>query len=198
MSHIRYFTGIILAAGRGGRMGGTKQLKFWHAATGLKPLICAAYDSIRPICDDMIVVLGHEADAVAAALGNRPFHCAKSNPDEPMIESIRIGIHAARTNDPTAMVIVQPGDHPEVAAETLQSLAAASVQYPELAIIPEHAGRGGHPVFIPPLISTIILETDCPRGLGQFWQDHPEFCRRIPVDDPTMLLDIDTPADLNA
>src|SRR3954454_13341239 len=66
--------GIILAAGRGGRMGGKKQLTPWPTAAGTIPLVAAAYDAIRPICDEMVVVLGHMADSVAAALGDRKFH----------------------------------------------------------------------------------------------------------------------------
>src|SRR6185312_15899824 len=91
--------GVILAAGRGGRMGGKKQFVAWRSADGEKPLVAAAYDAIRSICDDMVVVLGHEADAVAAALGNRRFHRADSNPDAPMFESIRAGLRAAHGVD---------------------------------------------------------------------------------------------------
>ncbi len=84
--------GVILAAGRGGRMGGTKQLKLWPSADGEKPLVAAAYDAIRPICDEMVVVVGDAADEVAAALGERPFHRTISDSDDPMFESIRAGI----------------------------------------------------------------------------------------------------------
>ena len=52
--------GVILAAGRGGRMGGKKQLTPWPGADGSKPLVAASYDAIRSICDDMVVVLGHD------------------------------------------------------------------------------------------------------------------------------------------
>jgi molybdenum cofactor cytidylyltransferase len=190
--------GVLLAAGRGGRMGGTKQLKLWRSAAGPKPLICAAYDTIWQICDEMIVVLGHDTDAVAAALGDRAFRRATSSADQPMFESIQAGLRMAIELDSAATVVLQPGDHPEAARSTLEALKAASLKQPTVAIIPEHDGRGGHPALIPPSIIAHILNADCPRGLGQFWQDHPELCRRIPVDDPTILLDIDTPADLNA
>jgi CTP:molybdopterin cytidylyltransferase MocA len=188
--------GVVLAAGRGGRMDGTKQLKLWRSADGPKPLVCAAYDAIRPICDEMIVVLDHEAEAVAAALGDRTFHRATSSADQPMFESIRAGLRMAVELDAAAAVVLQPGDHPEVAQSTLDAIHAASQKHPEVAIIPEHNGRGGHPAIIPPSVAAQILKADCPRGLGQFWRDHPELRRRIPVDDLTMLLDIDTPADL--
>jgi molybdenum cofactor cytidylyltransferase len=177
-------------------MGGTKQLKPWPAADGEKPLIAAAYDAIRPVCDDMIVVLGHDSDAVAAALGARPFHRTESDPLAPMFESIRAGLRLALRIDAAAAIVLQPGDHPEVAASTLNILANCSLARPTQTIIPEFAGRGGHPIIIPPHIAALLAKTECPAGLGQFWLDHPDVCRRVPIDDAKVVRDIDTPADL--
>jgi molybdenum cofactor cytidylyltransferase len=188
--------GVILAAGRGRRMGGTKQLKLWPAADGPKPLICAAYDAIRPICDEVVVVLGHEADAVAGALRDRAFVRAESPAQQPMIDSIRVGLRAAAALDSNAAVVLQPGDHPEVSATTLQAIAKTASARPDQAIIAEHHGRGGHPVLIPACVAKVILASPCPEGLGQFWLDHPELCHRFAVDDASMLRDIDTPANL--
>jgi molybdenum cofactor cytidylyltransferase len=188
--------GVILAAGRGRRLGRTKQLVPWPAADGPMPLVAAAYDAVRPICNDMVVVLGHEANAVGAALGDRPFHRAESNSDAPMFESIRAGLAAAQEIDPAATIVLQPGDHPEVSPATLDALANCSLQQSAQAIIPEHNGRGGHPVLIPPAVAALILQTECPDGLGQFWTAHPDLCHRLPVDDSAILRDVDTPSDL--
>jgi molybdenum cofactor cytidylyltransferase len=188
--------GVILAAGRGRRMGSTKQLKMWPAADGPKPLICAAYDTIRPICDEIIIVLGYEADRVAEALQGRSFLRIESSADQPMIESIRAGLRAASTIDPKATVVLQPGDHPEVLGATLQSLTQTACARPDQAIIAEYNGRGGHPALIPARVAEVILASQCPDGLGQFWLEHPEMCHRFAVDDATILRDIDTPADL--
>jgi molybdenum cofactor cytidylyltransferase len=188
--------GVILAAGRGRRMGRTKQLIEVPTAGGPKPLVSAAYDAICTICDEMVVVLGQEADSVTAALVDRRFHRAVSNPDAPMFESVRAGVAAARDIDSTATIVLQPGDHPDVAPETLVALADCSLQRPAMAIIPEHGGRGGHPVLIPPPVAALLVQSDCPEGLGQFWTAHPQFCHRLPVNDPTVLRDIDTPSDL--
>jgi molybdenum cofactor cytidylyltransferase len=188
--------GVILAAGRGGRMGGKKQLTPWPGADGSKPLVVASYDAIHSICDDMVVVVGHIADSVVEALGDRAFHRAESDPDAPMFESIRAGLRAALLVDASATVVLQPCDHPEVAASTLSSLTAWSLKRPGQAILPQFASRGGHPVLIPSRICAMLLETDCPHGLGQFWLDHPDLCHRVPIDDPTVVHDIDTPADL--
>ena len=187
--------GVILAAGRSRRMGRTKQLAMWTTVEGEKPLVAAAYDAVRPICDEMVVVLGHEADAIAAALGERPFHRADSDPDAPMFESIRAGLLMAQTIDPSATVVLQPGDHPDVSPSTLNALMDWSLQRPVKAVIPQYGGCGGHPALIPPTVATLLREADCPAGLGEFWISHPELCHRVPVDDAGVVRDIDTPSD---
>lgn len=189
--------GVLLAAGRGTRMGRTKQLVNWPTRDGGKPLIAAAYDSIRPICYEIVVVLGHEAGAVAAALGDRQFIRVESDPDAPMFDSIRAGINAAQKIDPTASIVLQPGDHPEVVRPTLIALLDWSLQRPGVAVIPEYGGRGGHPVVIPARIATELIGSECPAGLAQFWTDHPDLCQRVLVDDPGVVRDIDVPADLD-
>jgi CTP:molybdopterin cytidylyltransferase MocA len=144
----------------------------------------------------MIVVLGHEADAVTSALGGRTFHSVHSDPDAPMFESIRAGLRAAQELDPSASVVLQLGDHPEVAPTTLDALAKLSTAEREKAIIPVFRGHGGHPVFIPPAIIERVLHADCPHGLATFWTTHPELCLRIAVHDASVCRDVDTPADL--
>ncbi len=187
---------VILAAGRGRRMGRTKQLVEWQSAEGPKPLVAAAYDAVRPLCDEMVVVVGHEADLVTAALGSRAIHRVASDPDAPMFESIRAGLRAAQAVDRAATVVLQPGDHPEVAAPTLATLAEWSLKRPDQAIIPEYQGRGGHPVLIPPPVVEILVAANCPTGLGDFWLTHPELGARVPVNDASVICDVDTSADL--
>jgi molybdenum cofactor cytidylyltransferase len=188
--------GVILAAGRGRRMGRTKQLVPWPTETEAKPLVAVAFDAIAPCCGEMVVVLGHERDAVAGALAPRLFHAVLSNPDAPLFESIRAGLAAASRLGPAATIVLQPADHPRVAPETLAALADAARANPEQAVLPEFHGRGGHPVFIPPALAGRLVNTDCPEGLGRFWADHPQHCHRLAVDDPTVVEDIDTPDQL--
>ena len=188
--------GVILAAGRGRRMGGTKQLSNVATPEGPKPLVAAAFDAVRPICDEMIVVLGHEAEAVAAVLSERPFHRVLSDPDAQMFESIRAGLRAAIAIDEAATIVLQPGDQPQVARPTLDALIDASHHHPTKAIIPQFGTHGGRPVLIQPNIAEHLMEGDCPSGLGDFWLAHAELCVRVPVDDPTTLQDVDTLGDL--
>jgi molybdenum cofactor cytidylyltransferase len=188
--------GVLLAAGRGRRMGRTKQLLPWQTREGTKPLVAAAYDAVCSICDEMIVVIGHDADAVSAALGDRRFHRAQSDPDVSMFRSIRAGLEVARRLDPSAAVVLQPTDHPEVARSTLTALIETSLKCPDQAIIPEFAGRGGHPILIPPAVISRLLVSESPAGLSDVWISYPEYCVRIAVDDASVCRDIDTPEDL--
>lgn len=177
-------------------MGSTKQLKLWPAAGGPIPLICAAYDAIRPICGEIVVVLGHDSEKVAAALASRPFKRATSSADVPMGESICVGLRMAAAIGARATVVLQPGDHPEVAERTLRTLISESLMSPAQAVIPQYDGRGGHPALIPAAVVQAILATSCPEGLKQFWADFPHLSRRLVVDDPSVIRDIDTLADL--
>ncbi|MFO0788280.1 MAG: NTP transferase domain-containing protein [Pirellulales bacterium] len=189
-------TGVLLAAGRGGRMGGRKQLVPWPTVSGEVPLIGAAYDAIKPLCGDMVVVLGAEADLVATALGERAFRRVECECTQPMFESIRAGLSAAQRIDPQRAVILHPADHPQVAWESLVVLANWTRWRPDHVIIPEYEGRGGHPILIPAAVAARLITESCPKGLGEFWKEHPELCLRIPVSDPYVVWDIDTPDDL--
>ena len=179
-------------------MGGGKQFHPWPTESGEKPLVAAAFDAVAAVCDAMIVVLGHRADEVATALGERQFRAVQSDPDAPMFESIRVGMQAALETNPDSTVLLQPGDHPEVQPATLVQILIFSGKHPGRAIVPEFQGRGGHPVLIPAGIAQRLLTVVCPQGLGQFWSDHPELCLRLSVDDGSVVRDIDTAADDNA
>lgn len=190
--------GVLLAAGRGRRMGGNKQFHPWPTESGEKTLVAAAFDAVAGACDAMIVVLGHRAAEVAAALGERQFRAVQSDPDAPMFESIRVGMQAALETNPESTVLLQPGDHPEVQPATLEQILIFSGKHPDRAIVPEFQGRGGHPVLIPAGIAQQLLTADCPQGLGQYWSDHPELCLRLSVDDVCVVRDVDTATDGNA
>jgi molybdenum cofactor cytidylyltransferase len=190
--------GIVLAAGRGRRMGRTKQLMPWPAASPASArgtVVTSAFDAIAPICASMIVVVGHEAGAVIASLAPRAFGVVPADADAEMLESIRAGIAAALARSPEASVVIHPADHPAVAAPTIALLAAAHAREPARAHMPEHGGRGGHPVIIPAAIARMILSERVAGGLRAFWASHRERCRRHEVADPGVVRDLDHPGD---
>jgi molybdenum cofactor cytidylyltransferase len=185
--------GLLLAAGRGRRMGGNKQFHIVTTPDGDKPLVAAAYDTIARACDRVFVVLGHRADEVATVLAPRKFEIITADPDVPMIESILAGLRAINSRGATLAVhsiLLQLGDHPALTPNTLDKLLAIAQQHPDKAIMPTYQGNGGHPVLIPTAIAAQILTIPCPDGLRQFWNDHPELCVRLEVDDPGVVSNI--------
>ena len=176
-------------------MGRPKQLLPWPKREGGRPLVAVAFDAVSGACDEMVVVLGHEAEAVRTALAPRAYREATGVPDGEMVESVRAGLAAARAIDEAASVLLHPADHPRLAPATLDALVTAHLAHPGRAIIPQAGDRGGHPVLIPPALVADLLRTPLPGGLRQHWLDHPDACIRLPVDDPDVVRDLDDPAD---
>jgi len=143
----------------------------------------------------MVVVLGHEAMRVGQALGARPYESVHVDPAAQMYDSLRAGLNRAQRIDLLADFLIQPADHPEVAPATLKSLLREAAAHPGRAVMPEHAGQGGHPVLIPAQLVGCLLQHEGPGGLRQYWVDHPQDCLRLPVDDRSVTRDIDTPED---
>ena len=188
--------GVLLAAGRSRRMGRTKQLMPWTTSADVTaPLVATSFDAIAVACVEMVVVVGHEADAVRVALGNRLFHAVAVDPDAPMFDSIQAGLAAVRRLDPVAGALVHPADHPEVAAATLRTIVAALPANPTLAVMPAYEGRGGHPAAIPAGLIEPLTAYAGEGGLRQYWIDHPHTRIRVEVPDATVVRDLDRPAD---
>jgi CTP:molybdopterin cytidylyltransferase MocA len=61
--------------------------------------------------------------------------------------------------------------------------------------MPEVGGHGGHPAVIPFELVAAIVSQSTPGGLREFWRANPELCKRIPVEDPGCIRDLDTPVD---
>ena len=206
--------GLVLAAGRSRRMGALKQTLPWPVQhqdarpSRLTTVIAASFDTIAPFCERMFVVLGADAAGVASALEGRTFTCVHSDSDRPMLDSICAGLRAiidepGDDRQPLDGVLVQPCDHPMAAKRTIETLLAVHSREPRLALMPEYNGKGGHPALIPMAVAHRILQwarcdgspATAPGkgGLRQFWIEHPECHRRLPMDDPSCVVDLDSP-----
>lgn len=192
--------GVLLAAGRSRRMGESKQLLPWpliHAAsTGT--VVEASYDLLALFCDDMFVVLDHDAESIQSALGERTFTTVRGECGLPMFDSVLRGLRAVTSVSNDAAVLLHPVDHPAVAPATVECLLDEAARYSAQAVFPEYDGHGGHPVLLPPALRDVILEYDGRDGLRGFWRSHPDACRRVPVNDRAVVMDIDTPEQYDA
>ena len=109
-------TAVILAAGKGTRM--QSQLpKVLHPVCG-KPMLHWAIEAAKEVCDEVVVVLGHEREKVLATLPSSIQH-AVQDPPQGTGDAVRV---ASPLLQHQGVVLVLPGDAPLIQASTLQAL----------------------------------------------------------------------------
>jgi len=188
INDIERFMGVILAAGLGRRAG---VLKPAIEVAG-KPLLGHAVDGLRQRCRQVVVVVGHEAGQVAQLVAGRPDVVTVINPDyqEDMLRSVQAGV-AVLPDDLDGFFIL-PVDCPQVCPEVLDAmLEEFRLHSRRRPIVPEHEGRGGHPVLLPRSADSMILAARPPANLRTLLNDLS--ARRVEVPSDTIHLDLDTP-----
>jgi molybdenum cofactor cytidylyltransferase len=114
-------SGVVLAAGTGTRFGSTKQL----AEVRGKPLAQFAVDALAETdAEELVVVTGHDADAVERALVLPPHGRFVRNPDHRrgQSSSLAAALHALEGGSEAAIVLM--ADQPGVSGSDLRALIA--------------------------------------------------------------------------
>jgi molybdenum cofactor cytidylyltransferase len=179
--------GVILAAGESSRMGRDKALLPYAGATFLERLVRLFAAHVSPV----MVVLGHNAARIAAALPPGLPVRAVTNPDYRLgqFSSLQTGLRAL---PPDAAALVTLVDHPAVAESTVQSILAHSAAP---LVIPRRGGRRGHPILLSRRLIDELLALPPDATAKQVVRAHLSEAVLLDVDDPGVLRDIDTPAD---
>jgi CTP:molybdopterin cytidylyltransferase MocA len=188
--------GVVLAAGRSSRMGSPKALLDYRGGTFLQRIVRALLDGG---CDRVVVVTGPRTDddsdriATAAEAAGAEV-VVNPDRDSQQIESLRIALGALPLVDGVLMSPVDsPGFGPAVVAALIGALASGAP-----IALPEHGGRRGHPVAFGASVLPDLRTGDLPQGARTVLHRHAESLVEVPVDDPAVLLDVDTPADYHA
>lgn len=185
---------LIMAAGQSRRMGTTNKLLV--EVDGKAMVRRAAEAALGSGADRVVVVLGHEADAVRAALSGLPVQFVE-NPDyaEGMSTSVAAGV-AAFPPDVDGVVVCL-GDMPRISAEHLDRLMAAFDPVEgRLICVPTHRGKRGNPVLWASQFFPEICALKGDVGARHLIGDHAEHVCEVPMPDDGVLLDVDSPAAL--
>ncbi len=197
--------GVLLAAGRGRRMGCLKQLLPWGDST----VVAAAFDALQTHSGaGMVVVVGEEANLITSALGVRVFRKAISDSDAEQFQSVCIGLQCAAKFPSVQRVLLHPADHPFIPHSVLEAMLQRASKV-DRVMIPTNSGQGGHPVLIPTDIMNSIISWKSSEsskaagerasGLRGYWKTHPEEVERIEFSNaPELVMDLDTPDDYAA
>lgn len=185
--------GIVLAAGLSTRMGRNKLL---IEIDGQAMVSRATDAALAAGLDPVVVVTGHDAGNVRAALAGRPVVCVH-NPDfvAGMLVSIKAGIAALPDEVDGAVVCL--GDMPDVTAAHITRLLAAFDGERRICV-PVCNGRRGHPVVFGRAYFPEILSTAADIGARGVVRAHDEAVRQVGIDDDAILTDLDTPESLAA
>ena len=185
---------IILAAGGSSRMGSPKQLLPYRG----RPLICHAIEqALASACDQVFVVLGANAEAIAGAIeagGSAGLTTVCLNPrwQEGMGTSVRTGVEAAITAHLDA-VIIALGDQPLISTAILNSLIATQKETGMPFSASRYAGVVGVPALFTKDLFPELLQLPPASGCQRLIQTYSG--QAAFIDCPEGELDIDTPED---
>ncbi len=184
---------IVLAAGLGRRFDDPrhKLAQTLGNSTVLGQTVQHAIESGLPV---VVVTTEPLLSEVSTMVARRdvvlmPAVQAKGSVGEGMGHSIAAGV-AARPNADGWLVL--PGDMPLVRATTLRAVAAAMPQQP--VVYAQYAGRRGHPVAFSAELFSDLMQLSGDDGARRIVARYPSL--GVDVDDPGVLLDVDTPTDL--
>jgi len=179
-------TAIILAAGKGKRMGTPKWQLPFNDSTFLSTII----DNLFAAHIECIICI-----LSRSFKGNDPRiqYAINPKPEKGMITSIYTGIHSTT---PHKGYLIIPVDHPYIKKETYTKLVEVFEKNTDSVIRPTYHGKIGHPLIIPEKIAPLIPNADFPGGLQYFLIRTKAECIDVEVDDPGILKNINTPEDL--
>ena len=181
-------TGILLAAGSSKRFGGNKLA---HLLDG-EPIAARSARAFIAALPGAIAVTrpGSPLAAMLQGLGFRVVECARA--DEGMGASLAAGVDASRD---AAGWVVALADMPFIRSHTHRKIAEAVAKGAQL-VAAGHQGERGHPVGIGARFRDDLLALEGDAGARHIVRANPQLLQITECDDPGVLRDIDTPADL--
>jgi molybdenum cofactor cytidylyltransferase len=192
--------GLLLAAGRGTRFDPAGRLsKLMVPLDGMPLAVRAARHALEVLPRVVAVVpadsAGPQTQALTQALSALGCELLVSAaPDAGMGDSLALGAGFLLAQQPApAGCLVLLADMPAVRSATIARVAHAILDGSATAA-PVFGGRRGHPVGFSAVLLPRLRQLGGDRGAHRVLEAFPP--RRVPVEDPGVLIDVDTAEDL--
>jgi molybdenum cofactor cytidylyltransferase len=183
--------GIVLAAGQATRFGATKQLMPWNGATLVER---AVHVALEAGLDTVIVVTGHDAGRVGAAVTSLPVQVVfNAEFSAGQSTSMRRGIAALPAGIDAALFLL--ADQPGVTPEVVRSVVQAHRETLAPIVLPTYQGRRGNPVLFDVSLFHELSKIEGDVGGRVLLEKHADSLVHLPVEAPGILEDIDTSED---
>ena len=183
---------VVLAAGLSRRMGRFKLTLPWRGCTVIGHVVQTLK---RAGFDRVLIVTGHRADEIAAALegtgAELVYNAAYATND--MLSSLQAGLSALQRT-PAEAALLCLGDQPQMEGQTIEGvLAAGAINGWQRVIIPSYQQHAGHPILLPRALWGEILGAT--GTLREVLKAHRELVVYVNVTATSILADLDTPED---
>lgn len=199
-------TGLLLAAGQGSRMGSPKAVVEIAGRTLTEIAVEALLDGG---CDDVLVVLGADAQRVRTRLetnrrawGDRVFAAECANWAGGISESLRTGLAtlAARGRRCPQATLIHLVDLPDVGADVIGRVlerGRGSVTLTQSLVRAAYQGKPGHPALVGQRHWQGVMDVaQGDRGAGPYLRS--QAATLVDCDDLAAGRDLDTPSELTA
>jgi len=185
---------VILAAGMSRRMRGRTPKQILQV--GGKTLLERALENVRASkVSETVLVLGANAGEIKQQLSPSGIKVALNDDyQQGMGTSLRSGLGALNSSIEAALIVL--ADQPFVRAETLDKLIAYHRRSAAQIVIPLYRGFRGNPVLLDRSVFPEVMNLSGDVGCRAIFGNHSEGIHKVEVDDPGILLDIDTEEDL--
>ena len=194
---------ILLAAGESSRMGQLKALLPWQGRTLLEHQVSCLLEGGA---QRVVVVLGHRADDLRPLLEGKDGVSWTLNPDylQGKTTSIKAGLSALPSSLPlegegkgggegVQEILLLNVDQPR-SADDVARILAAHRSGDNAVTVPEYRGKGGHPIVLSAALLPELREIgEESQGIKAVVRRRPEAVKRVPLDNPEILLDLNTP-----
>jgi molybdenum cofactor cytidylyltransferase len=191
---MNFIGAAILAAGASTRMGGPKMLLPWGDTSIIGHLVRVWSELVPQTA--AVVALGDAGLVKELARAGVPSSNQIINPapENEMFSSIQCAAKWPDWLERLTHVAIVLGDQPQISRETLRAMCAFAHEHPGTICQPRFNGRPKHPVFIPrPLLPQIAISQE--PSLREFLNHCSTPKAFLDVDDASLTIDLDTPAD---
>lgn len=185
---------LVLAAGRSLRMGADNKLLM--EIEGVPMVARVASAALGSRAGRVVVVTGHEADAIQAALADRDITFVH-NPSyaHGLATSLATGLKALADDMDGAVICL--GDMPRIGATVIDSLINAFDPAEGRAIcLPSYRGRRGNPVLWARRYFAEMQSIEGDTGARGLLRQYENAVHEVPWDDDSVLRDVDTLKDV--
>lgn len=182
---------VVLAAGRSSRMAPHHKLLL-PGADGT-PMVARVVDHVlQSAARPVVVVTGHRADEVRAALSGRDVRFAHAaDYANGLSASLRVGLAAVPPEASGALVCL--GDMPLVTGAVMDRLIASfNPAEGRAVVVPTFAAKAGNPVLWGRQFFPEMARLSGDVGARKLLDQHAEFVERVEVEEDSVLRDFDT------